>query len=252
MRRVAEPRQLRNPPITEALIDFRVLLSAPVSKEVLHPLVIALQPDFPDVQERHDIEAQFRVENGRMVPPEARQIFQGVKLSKEGGRRQVQFRNDGFTFNNVGEYIGGDALIEETLALWERYVAVAKPERVTRLAMRYINTLPDLPWRVGDPFGRYLKAAAELPEPGPQSVSEFLSRVVARDPLGPTAIVTQKFIPAAESAHPFQLTIDVDVFFVQEINTDAAELRPMLAILRDVKNRSFFSLLTDEAVMLYS
>src|SRR5688572_9543419 len=117
MRAVAAPRELRRPPITEALIDFRILPAAPISKESLHPLVAEVRHEFPDVQERHDIQAEFRVENGRVVPPEARQIFQGVKLSKEGGRRQVQFRTDGFTFNNVGEYIGGDALIEETLAL---------------------------------------------------------------------------------------------------------------------------------------
>ncbi len=249
---VAAPRELRKPPITEALIDFRVLLSTPVSREALQPLVTALQPEFPDVQEQHDIQAEFRVEQGRVVPPETRQIFQGIKLSKDGGRRQVQFRTDGFTFNNVGKYIGGDGLIEETLALWPRYVAVARPERVNRLAMRDINTLPDLPWREGDPFDRFLNAAAELPEPGPQAVSEFLSRVVAHDPLGATAIVTQRFAPGTDGVHPFQLMIDVDVFFAKEIGTDPAELRQMLTILRGVKNRSFFSVLTDEAVMLYA
>jgi uncharacterized protein (TIGR04255 family) len=248
MRAVAAPRELRRPPITEALIDFRILPAAPISKESLHPLVAEVRHEFPDVEERHDIQAEFRVENGRVVPPEARQIFQGVKLSKEGGRRQVQFRTDGFTFNNVGEYIGGDALIEETLALWSRYATLAKATRVTRLAMRSINTL-SLPWRPGDAFERFLEAAAELPEPGPQSVSEFLRRVVAHDLLGPKAVVTQKF--RIDPTQTFKLTIDVDVFFEEEIGTEPSELRPRLDTLRDVKNRSFFTLLTEEAVKLY-
>jgi uncharacterized protein (TIGR04255 family) len=249
--RVAAPRQLRTPPIIEALIDFRVLLSAPISKDSLRPLIEEVRQEFPEVHEQQHFEAAFRVEDGRMVPPEAREIFQGVRLTKNDGNRQVQFRTDGFTFNNVGQYIGGDALIAEALALWPRYVAVARPDKVTRLAMRYINRLMDLPWRQGDPFGRFLGAAAELPEPGPQAVTEFLSRTVAHDARGPTAIVTQNFGPGPDPQHPFQITLDVDVFVQELLPTEPAELRPKLDTLRDVKNRAFFSLLTEEAVKLY-
>src|SRR5262245_39580507 len=247
---MATPQPLRNPPIVEALIDLRILTATAVSKESLLPLVADLKETMPGLQQKVKVEANFRVEAGRMVPPEAKQIFQGVKVATSDGRRQAQFRTDGFTFNNVGPYIGGDALIRESLELWDRYSAVVKPQSVTRIAMRYINKLA-LPWQAGDPFTRFLKAVPELPEPGPQSVSMFASRVVAHDPLGATAVVAQKMDPVTPPAEHPTLTIDCDVFMEKELPIDAAALRPLLEVLRDVKNRCFFSLLDDEAVKLY-
>ena len=48
-----------------------------------------------------------------------------------------------------------------------------------------------------------------------------------------------------------EVVVDVDVFFVQELDPSIDNLRGFLEILRSVKNRTFFALLTQEAVKLW-
>ena len=91
----------------------------------------------------------------------------------------MQFRTDGFTFNNVGlgKYMGGEALLTEALRLWSRYAEVVKPSAVIRVALRYLNRL-NLPMRKGDEFAVYLTKPPELPA-ARLKISNFLSRIVA-------------------------------------------------------------------------
>ena len=119
---------------------------------------------------------------------------------------------------------------------------------MARLALRYLNRL-DLPLRSGDEFRRFLTSSPELPEGAPQRVRGFLSRIIARDESGATAVVTQKLDPA--DGFPVTVIVDVDVFFLEELGTHSEDLHRFLEMLRNVKNRTFFALLTEEAVKLY-
>ena len=49
---------------------------------------------------------------------------------------------------------------------------------------------------------------------------------------------------------PVNVILDVDVFLAGDFNPNAENLRPHLEILRALKNRTFFALLTEEAVKL--
>ncbi len=246
---MAVPRRLRKPPITEAIVDFRIVADAAITRERLEPICVALREQFPNIEEKRQFVAEFRVENGRLIPPSSKDLgFQAVWLTSQDRRRIAQFRTDGCTLNQVAEYTGGDELIESALALWTEYAAVIKPKAVTRLALRYLNQL-NLPFRQGDEFEVFLVAPPELPEGAPQKVSDFLSRIVAHDDTGAHAIVTQKM--QSGPMVPVPVVIDVDVFFDIEISPDVRELRPFLSLLRDLKNRCFFSLLTEEAVKLF-
>lgn len=248
------PRKLSRPPITEALIDIRSVISAP--QEVLTTLADEFTTEFPQRKITQTMSAKLEIREGKLVPPELHEGgFHGVHVFNEAGTLAVQFRLDGFTFNNIGQFVGGSRLLDEGLRYWQRFVDGTHPTAVTRIAMRYINTL-DLPFKEGDSFDRFLAAAPELPPPAPQGVSEFHSRLVARDiltPVGektwPTAIVTQqlKHDPAGRPL----VTLDVDIFKMGEFSVSSVDLRREFDELREFKNRTFFSLLTEETVKLY-
>ena len=247
---MAEPRQLAKPPITEALVDLRIVSNAGIGPEQLQPLRAGLAELYPKFDEKRQFEAEFRVEGGRLMPPTSQDLgFQGLWLTSADGTRIAQFRPDGFTFNNVGleAYMGGEALLDEALGLWSRFSDLVKPEAVTRLALRYLNRL-DLPLRVGDEFTRFLTAPPELPDGAPQTVTEFLSRIVSHDETGATAIVTQKL--ERTETFPVPVIVDIDVFFLAELEPHPDNLRSLLETLRNLKNRTFFALLTEEAVRL--
>ena len=171
-------------------------------------------------------------------------------MRSDDGHAVVQFRPDGFTFNNLNSYMGGDRLIVEALGLWDVFVAHTKPVAVSRVGLRFTNQLK-LPFQVGDEFSRFLTAAPPTPEGAPQQVSEFLSRVVASEPgeFLATVIMTQQLtLPEPNAA---LIVLDVDVFREDDFPPDSRSLRAVVDDLRRAKNRAFFSLLTDEAVNLY-
>lgn len=247
---MATPRQLARPPIKEALVDFRIAVDDAITSERLAPLCASLADAYSVPEVRRKLEAKFLVDGGKLSAPLPRDLgFGGMWLTSADKRRVAQFRTDGFTLNNVEEYVGGDALLAEAVDLWRRYAEVVSPGAITRLALRYVNRL-ELPLVPGDEFRKYLTAPPEMPDGAPQQVSDFLSRVVAHSTVGAVAIVTQKLDHAPEP--PIPLVVDIDVFFRHEVSTDPRELRPLLEMLRDVKNQCFFSLLQEAAIQLYA
>ena len=249
---MAEPRELTRPPITEALVDIRIVPQSGITVEHLAPLRDELREVFPRVDEHRQFSGEFRIEEGKLQLPTSRDLgFHGLWLTSADGHRIVQLRGDGFTFNNVGlgHYLGGDALIDEALRLWSRYVEVVPPVGVTRLALRYLNRL-EPPLRAGDEFSVFLTAPPALPDSARlDSISSFLSRIVAHDDSGAQVIVTQK-LNTGESGGAILIDLDVSIE-PEAIEPTSTAVRPHLETLRNLKNRAFFSLLTEETVKLY-
>jgi uncharacterized protein (TIGR04255 family) len=245
---MALPRVLTAPPIVEALVDLRAAVTAP--PEAFEALARELRGEYPTHTVRRGVRAEFRVEQGKLVPPTAEDLgFQGVLLRNEDATAIVQLRPDGFTFSNITRYMGGDALLTEALRLWSRFAQDLLPTAVTRVALKYVNQLR-LPFRAGDEFSKFLTAAPPTPDGAPETVSEFLCRVVAHDEGLPATVITTQQVSTSELGVPLTV-IDVDAFYAGEFSIEARELRPLLDGLRDIKNRTFFALLTDEAVQLF-
>lgn len=245
---MASPQQLSSPPISEALVDLRAIVSA--QPEAFEALSRALKSDYPKSQTRRGVRAELRVEGGKLIPPTAQDLgFQGIWLRNEDETAIVQLRPDGFTFNNLKSYFGGDRLLAEALRLWTKFAEHLQPSGVSRIALKYTNQLK-LPFREGDEFSRFLTAAPVTPAGAPQKVSEFLSRIVAHDSQEAATVVTTQQLTYGEPNTPL-VVIDVDAFREGEFSVDAHELRSALDQLRSLKNRVFFSMLTDEAVSLF-
>lgn len=247
---MATPRALRNPPIKEVLIDFRIAADSTIDAGRLSALR-QLLPDYPIVEEKRQFKAEVRVAKGEVAAPAVTDLgFNGLFFRTSDRSRLAQFRRDGFTLNQLAAYRNADDLIQEGLRLWALYADLVKPVAVTRVAFRYINSLA-LPYRDGDSFGRFLTAPPPgPPDPGLQSVSSFLTRVVCHEE-DRVAVVTQKLETSGREA-PTPVALDIDVYVVREIEPQSAALLPILEVLRNLKNRVFFALLTDEAVELYA
>lgn len=247
---MARPRSLTHPPIVEALLDLRTsILGEP---EVFKALADELTEEFPTQEQRRNFEAKIEIKDGKLVSPHVdSSAFGGMRLANADQTLYVQFRPDGFTFNNMKIYMGGDQFIDEALRLWAFLVDRTRPESVSRIALRYINRL-ELPLTHGDEFTKYLIAPPDLPKGAPQLVSEFISRVVGHDARREaTAVVIQQLKRDDNAGSPVAITVDVDVFRTGHFPVEVAALREILDALRLLKNETFFSLLTDETVRLY-
>jgi uncharacterized protein (TIGR04255 family) len=245
---VPDPRPLARPPIVEALVDFRVAFSSPIEPGIFESLPAQLAERFPVNEKKQRIGTELRFEAGKVAQATMTQEAAGVFLRSSDSTQIAQFRTDGFTLNQLAPYRGGEELLRLALETWEQYAAITHPQAVTRLALRYIDKL-DLPYKHGDAFTRFLTSPPDLPLPAPQSVSGFLSRVVAHE--GETTIVVTQKLESSPKKDPPTVVIDIDAFQSASLPITSTDLAPRLAELRAVKNRVFFALLTEEAVSLY-
>ncbi|MBZ5551041.1 MAG: TIGR04255 family protein [Acidobacteriia bacterium] len=153
------------------------------------------------------------------------------------------------TYNKLEPYTTWEEVFSEAYRLWHLYIESAKPLDVTRLAVRYINRLR-LPAPVQ--LSKYLAAPPVLPPPIPQTIREFLTRVVVfESEHNSSAIITQ----AVEAALDPTLTpvlLDIDAFREATIAPGDPLMPQMFEELRRLKNDIFFASITEHTVEMYA
>lgn len=242
-----DPRHLRNAPITEAIFDFRVKARAGFRGEEFAPLQSQLANRFPKMEPRRGLQATFAVIEGKGRPPVVQDLgLLGYFFKTADEKTVAQFRVDGFTFNRLHPYTSWEELFPLVIELWQQYSAIAQPEVITRLAVRYIN-------RIRLPLGpvaleTYLRFAPGIPPELPQSVSSFLTRVTIHDPaIGVAAHIAQALEANVSGQQP-AVILDIDAFKEGEFAIADPAIEETFNRLRDFKNLIFFNSLTEEAV----
>jgi uncharacterized protein (TIGR04255 family) len=232
---------LRNAPITEALIDIRVQLPNDVNIETLRNIQSVLAPRFPKMDQRMSVEAQLKMDEqgAKLIGPPA--FPDGVLLSSETEPLRVQARLDGFTVHRLSPYTKWTTFAADAKELWERYKQTARPAKVTRLGVRYINRLELTPYRE---FTDFILTVPEIAPKLPQKLADYLMRLVIPDETGSIAVVTQSTVPRDANAMTYPIIFDIDVFRVVELAPDAAEIWSIMEELRNYKNLIFFGSLT--------
>jgi uncharacterized protein (TIGR04255 family) len=91
----------------------------------------------------------------------------------------VQARRDGFAFSKLPVYTDWEVWQPEAKRLWQRYREIAKPDRITRVAVRYINRV--LIKRAGFDLGEYFRCFPEIPNSF-GAISAFLMRLELPQP----------------------------------------------------------------------
>jgi uncharacterized protein (TIGR04255 family) len=241
-------RHLRNAPIMEAIIDFRVKAHPAFRPEAFASLQTQLSSRFPKMDDYRGLQATFGMSQGRGQPPVVQDLgLQGYVFKTADEKTIVQFRVDGFTFNRLRPYTSWTELFPQALDLWRLYSSVSRPEVITRLAVRYINRVP-LP-AGATTFETYLRAAPVIPSELPQSISSFLTRVTIYDPqIDIAAHVAQALEPNTQEQR-LMVILDIDVYKQSEFAIDDDPMiEQTFQQLRTFKNLIFFNSLTEETL----
>lgn len=244
---MARIRHLRNAPIKEAIVDFRFSLPASFQPDRLREARERLAKDYPQMFEHKGMATQFEFQGGVPKEPRTHDLgFQEILLRTEDQKNVAQFRVNGFTFNRLQPYTRWEKILPEALRLWAIYVDLAGPQKVTRVALRYINhmTLPRPEVELDD----YMTTAPKLPPSVPQILSSFTSRVVMQHPEPPmTANVVQALEVGVQTPAP-TLLFDIDVYRTGDFEVNAVAMEQLLGELRHYKNAIFFESLTESFV----
>jgi len=248
---MAAIRHLTRAPIVEAILDFRVgSLDPDFQPEAFLSLKDRLREHYPVAEERRFFQASFEFREGKAMPPEEKfGGLQGYNFKSEDGRNVAQFRVDGFTYNRLAPYTSLDEIRPAALDLWGLYVELAKPEKLDRLALRYIN-------RIAIPSkGTLAEYFQVLPThfPGsPKYLATFVTRISSHDPdTGYFANVGQALERGVDPLLA-TVTIDIDVYRVSDLAVESQKLVPIIEGLRKMKNEIFFGAITEATAELYS
>lgn len=237
-----------NAPITEALLDIRVRLPAAIDLQRLATFQATVQDRYPQRRERSSWQGGVEIKAGGLAVVRQSGGLDGYLFTSADGRQIVQARLDGFTFNRLKPYDKWETFRDEARQLWERYLKVATPELVSRVALRYINRL-NLPLPLKD-FKEYIFTTPEIAPNLPQGLSSFFMRlVIPQEKSKSIVIITETMEPPGESRLP--LIFDIDVFREATFDPAGQEIWEVMEQLRELKNEIFFSSTTAKAKELF-
>lgn len=237
------------PPITEAIFDIRVTLPKEVTLEQLAVFQEDIKTSYPTKKERYS--GAFQIKTG--VAPEiitTSNRIDGFLFHSQDGKKIVQARLDGFTFNKLKPYSNWEDFSGEAKYLWGHYLAIAKPINVVRLALRYINRI-ELPLPFGD-FREYILTIPEIAPGVPNSLSGFFMQLAIPNPeINADANIIETIERKTIDQGTISFILDIDVFRGIILESSSGQIWDVLDQLRLFKNQIFLNSLTDKAKELF-
>ena len=235
---MSEHPHLVNAPIREALIDFRVRLASDFSPETLLGLTEELYTEYPKVGPIHQFQGAIQLSNEGPVSVQRPPQLLGYRLESADTLNIAQIRIDGFTFSRLEPYESWERMVEDGWIVWRKYLEIASPLGVERIATRFINRI------ILPPSGQLAEVLSVPPVVPDGRIDSLLFRYQLVPTNGVTAIVSL----ATEDGPDPSMILDIDCFVRKSLPTDEDVLRRQLRMVRDAKNRIFFSCLATEAI----
>lgn len=244
---MAGPRRYPNAPITEALIDLRVKMPKGTTVEDLEKIHAAEKSAYPAKKQRRLVSGQMQI--GEAVSASADVKDLGFVFTSKDKKQVFQARLDGFTMSRLAPYESWSVFCEEARRLWNQYCTVVKPEKIVRLAVRYINRL-DLPLPVSE-LSDYLRTVPEISRDLPQGLAGyFLNLQIPMEDMKSTLLINETIIEPAEP-NVVSIVLDIDLYQDCEVPQDEDGIWEAFERLRTRKNQVFESSITDRTRELF-
>ena len=236
---------LTKAPIKEAVIDIQVAeLDIPVDKLKFDLSGFGLVSDIRTTEMALSM-------GGEEVQTQSSRHHLGFRHETESGKEIAQVTKRGVAISRLAPYKDWESFLMLAKGVWCQYLGVLPDAIITRLAVRYINSL-NVPFESGVVnFEDYLRNAPQMPEGFGDKLDHFLARLVLTldDPPDTTAVINQTIGSERETHLP--LILDIDVFTIfQDALTDQQAIWSTLGKLRLLKNRIFFNTMTEKALEL--
>ena len=244
---MAKQRHYPNAPITEAIIDLKVELPSGVTVADLKEVQAGQEEAYPTTQHRNLVTGQMQF--GKQVSASASSEHLGYLFKSSDETQVFQARLDGFTMSRLAPYECWETFRDEARRLWDAYRAVVKPEKVVRVAVRYVNRI-DMPLPLTD-FCDYLRSVPVVSADLPQALAGYFMRLeIPLEDINSLCLLNEAIVkPAAEGV--VSVVLDIDVFRATDIPDDEEELWKFLEELRHRKNSIFEACITDKARELF-
>lgn len=241
----------KNAPIREAVVDIEADSSLGIDFEKLRAIHRQIITEYPREETRHLSEGLFQF--GPEIKATAQQKPWALLFWNTLNNQVVQARLNGFSFSRLEPYEDFDHLKNEARRLWDIYREVARPTKVRRVAVRYINQL-NLPGNRVDPED-YLNAYPYVSERLPdalRSIGPFLMNLqLLQDDLKGVLVFNQA-LTAPKKPNTVSIVLDFYLSVSDPPVTNEEELWEFFEKLRQRKNEYFEAFITDKTRELIS
>ena len=233
--------QYSRAPIVEAIIDLRVISSNTISSLDLADAIGKIE-DYPHRQSLA-VNPAFQFSDGDFSAAIG-SLSEGLRYISHDHKKVFQARLDGFTISVLPPYEDWTLLQSEAQRLWEIYLSARQPNKLVRVAVRYINHCP-IP--KGTLASQLLNTVPHLPtQIG--ILEEFEQRCqMAHPDLEATLLLTQATLTQPQSQDR-SILLDIDLFRTKSLwdISDKTALWDYMERLRTRKNLIFESCITDD------
>jgi uncharacterized protein (TIGR04255 family) len=229
----------RKAPITEAVIDIRVVQRQDL--DVGEFAALGIGSDYSETADQYRVTGAINI--GAPAAQTIAPVKEGIQFATKSREKLFQAQRQGWSFNKLAPYETWEQFSSEGRALWSRYRGIARPQAITRIALRYVNRL-DLPLPFKD-FKEYILTVPEVAADLPQQLSGFFMQIhIPQFDLEAVAVLNVAMMPPL-SADLCSIALDIDVFRGDNVGQTDDEMWAYLEKLRERKNHIFESCITD-------
>jgi len=235
---------LSKAPIVEAALDIRVALSVKWDEASLQAELKQRLPDFPKVETLRETRVQFvpLEQPGKPTVDDVGCV--GLKLHSNDNLHIAQFNKGAFVFSRLKPYVDWGKFSQEALRLWAIYCELLKPLEVRRIGLRFINRIAvkQATIEISDYYKYPPGSLKELNWP----LAGYLHHDVMQVPetaYSVNVIKTVQNVPGE-----IGLLLDIDVFMQNNFAYDELRIIECIEEMRWVKNKIFFSSITEKAL----
>lgn len=239
-------KRYKSAPITEAVIEIRVVPQESMKRSSIESLIETLKPDFPKQAPMRMVRMGMtfpgQPEGGLNVSSSEQAI--GFRLAKADDSRVLQLRRDGLAYSHMAPYSEWSVFKSEARPLWERYRSTFPDAKLNRCGLRYINRI-DVPGKKVE-LEHYLRLYPEVPKSLPQQdlIGLVMSLQMPQEDIECMAAINQAQVEPAIAGH-LSFVLDIDLFRHGIGDWSDSEAWAYFEKLRDRKNVIFEGCITD-------
>jgi uncharacterized protein (TIGR04255 family) len=234
---------LTNSPVLEAVIHWEAHTSKSLEQIFLKEELTKHLPEYPIIQPQYGIEVK--------TPDNTSQFSQhtqwnGFRLEDAPANYVAQFTHTGIAFSRVKSYESWENFKTEALRVWDVFVELAEPKTIRRLGVRFINRIL---LKQDESISTYLKSEPYRLSGLEISPKSFFYQDTYQVSGHPYQINLVRTIQPHQTGSGSEqaLIVDIDVF-TNEVSSIRDGLNQQLAEMRWLKNKIFFSNITNTAL----
>jgi uncharacterized protein (TIGR04255 family) len=239
--------KLAHAPSIEAAIHWQAPAGTPLKPELLREELAKRLPEYPIFQPQQDVEIVATGLPDGSIESFQRNQWCGFRLQDAQNRHVAQFTTTGVVFSRLQPYEEWTSFEAEALRFWNIFLELAEPITLDRLGVRYINRIP---LSDGEQPATYLKTVPSAPAGIELPSESFFHQDTYRIPGYPYTVnwVRTIQLQGTEPSDGRALIVDIDVFTNNLLELNEENLRRRLGDMRWLKNKIFFSCITDTAL----